>query len=174
MFGGRIRQSSGEGEDLPPITKESMSEDKFVLKDSGQREQYEAGAVRDVRQGKGRFDLISPIALRRLAVVYEKGAEKYAPRNWEMGMPLGRFLDSALRHLNQYKEGHRDEDHLAQAMWNVACMIHFEETRPDLDDLPRYDTAPKNYTTSPIIEYKPVSQRIEELYGKLHDSQEAA
>lgn len=115
-----------------------MKQDEFDFKDSGQREQYEGGAVRDIRSGKGRFDLITPIALRRLAVVYEKGAGKYAPRNWEAGIPMSRCMDSALRHLNQYKEGLRDEDHLAQALWNVAAMIHFEEVRPDLNDLPRY------------------------------------
>src|SRR4030042_1914883 len=115
-----------------------MKIDKFTLKDSGQRESFDSGMVRDTREGKGRFDLISPIALRRLAVIYEKGAIKYEPRNWEKGAPFSRFMDSALRHLNQYKEGRRDEDHLAQAAWNIFCMIHFDETREDLNDLPSY------------------------------------
>lgn len=54
---------------------------KFILKDSGEREKFDSGMVRDQRTGKGRFDLISPIALRRLAVIYEKGAIKYESRN---------------------------------------------------------------------------------------------
>jgi len=112
--------------------------DPYITKDSGEREKYESGAVRDKRGGKGRFDLITPIGLRRLAGVYERGAEKYAARNWEKGMPMSRFLDSALRHLNQYAEGLRDEDHLAQAAWNVFAMMHFEELRPDLNDLADY------------------------------------
>lgn len=49
----------------------------FAMKDSGKREDFGTGAVRDSREGKGRYDLISPIALKRLAVVYEKGANKY-------------------------------------------------------------------------------------------------
>jgi hypothetical protein len=110
-----------------------------ILKDSGNREQFETGAQRDTREGKGRFDLISPVALRRLALVYERGAKKYDDHNWEKGIPMSRCLDSALRHLNQYKLGHRDEDHLAQAAWNVFSMLHFEELRPDLDDLPSYE-----------------------------------
>jgi len=119
-----------------------MKIDKFTLKDSGQRESFDSGMVRDTREGKGRFDLISPIALRRLAVIYEKGAIKYEPRNWEKGAPFSRFMDSALRHLNQYKEGRRDEDHLAQACWNLFCILHFSETKPELNDLPDYQEKP--------------------------------
>lgn len=52
-------------------------ETDFLVKDSGRREEFTGGAVRDVREGKGRYDLISPIAMRRLALVYEKGANKY-------------------------------------------------------------------------------------------------
>ena len=39
-----------------------------TLDDSGERQQYATGAVRDLATGKGRYDLISPIALRRLAL----------------------------------------------------------------------------------------------------------
>ena len=40
---------------------------------------------------------------------------------------MSRFLDSALRHINQHIEGKRDEDHLGQAMWNIGGAIHTEE-----------------------------------------------
>ena len=36
--------------------------------------------------GKSRYDLITPFALEQLAKVLTKGAEKYAERNWELGM----------------------------------------------------------------------------------------
>lgn len=116
---------------------------EYSMKDSGDRQVFGTGAQRDTRAGKGRYDLISPLALRRLAVVLEKGAAKYEPRNWEKGMPMSRYLDSALRHLNQYLAGMRDEDHLGQAMFNVMAAIHTEELLADgtyprtLDDLPR-------------------------------------
>jgi len=100
---------------------------RHALKDSGKREEYETGAVRDIREEKGRYDLISPIALKRLALVYERGAKKYSPRNWEKGIPIGRCIDSAIRHLEQFKEGYRDEDHLAQAAWNCFSAIHYLE-----------------------------------------------
>ena len=108
---------------------------EYVTKDSGEREQFETGAKRDVQTGKGRYDLISPVMLRRLAGVLERGAEKYGDRNWEKGMPMSRCMNSTLRHLNQYLAGERDEDHLAQALWNIMVMIHFEELRPELHDL---------------------------------------
>ena len=113
---------------------------EFITKDSGQREQFSTGAVRDIRAGKGRFDLITPIGERRLAAVYERGAIKYAPRNWEKGMEIGRCLDSAKRHINQYIENEcrgrkQDEDHLAQAAWNLFAAMHMEEIHPELNDL---------------------------------------
>jgi hypothetical protein len=108
----------------------------YTLADSGRREVFESGAIRDVRTGKGRFDLMSPFALRRLAAIYEKGAVKYAPRNWEAGIPVSRCLDSALRHLIQYLAGENTEDHLAQAAWNLFAAMHFEEVRPELVDIP--------------------------------------
>lgn len=114
------------------------------MKDSGQREEFSTGAVRDSREGKGRYDLIPVIALKRVAAVYEKGASKYSARNWETGINQSRCYDSALRHLMQYAEGLRDEDHLAQAAFNVLAMIFTEEQvnrgnlPASLMDLPSY------------------------------------
>lgn len=115
---------------------------KYETKDSGRRQRFDTGSQRDTREGKGRYDLITPIALRRLAGVYERGAAKYDERNWEKGQPLSRYFDSALRHLFQHIEGKRDEDHLGQALWNVAAIIHTEEMvergllPAELNDLP--------------------------------------
>lgn len=100
---------------------------EFVVKDSGQRQSFDTGSVRDIRIGKGRFDLISPIALRRLAIHYENGALKYGERNWEKGQDLSRYLDSAMRHMNCYMGGMRDEDHLVAVCWNLFACIHTEE-----------------------------------------------
>jgi len=98
------------------------------LRDSGEREvNNTTGMQRDTRTGKGRFDLIPPTYLKRLARLYEEGAVKYNDRNWEKGGPLSRFMDSALRHINDYREGCREEDHLVQATWNLIAIIHFEE-----------------------------------------------
>lgn len=130
-----------------------------VTKDSGRTQEFDTGAHRDTQEGKGRYDLISPSALKRLAGVYQRGADKYGERDWEQGMPIGRCLDSALRHIYQYIEGRRDEDHLAQAMWNVAGAIHVEEMiernvlPARLNDMPNHlapiklDKARKSHST---------------------------
>lgn len=108
----------------------------MTLPDSGKREQFESGAVRDVREGKGRYDLITPHGLRRLAVHYQDGAEKYDDRNWEKGMPISRCFDSAVRHLYEWLAGDDDEDKLAAAVWNVFAIMHYEATMPELMDIP--------------------------------------
>jgi len=111
----------------------------YTVKDSGKRETFPSGMVRDTREGKGRYDLVTPHGLRRLALVYERGAIKYDARNWEKGAAFSRFLDSAERHIEQYKAGLADEDHLAQAAWNLFAVMHFEELgRTDLDDRPAW------------------------------------
>lgn len=118
------------------------------VEDSGERERFSTGAVRNVRTGRGRYDLISPIALSRLARHAEHGATKYSPRNWESGIPMSRFLDSAMRHLYQYLEGDRTEDHLSAAAWNAMAMVHTEECirrgilPKELNDMPDYSVAP--------------------------------
>lgn len=99
----------------------------FELKDSGERKQFDTGAVRDASTGKGRFDLIPAYPLFRLAKLYEAGSLKYAERNWEKGIPTGRFMDSAFRHLMNYQDGDRTEDHLAAVMWNIAGLIWTQE-----------------------------------------------
>lgn len=116
----------------------------FIIRDSGKRRKFKSGMVRDVVEGKGRYDLLSVIAIDRLAKHYENGAKKYADRNWEKGAPLSTYLDSGIRHIFKFIEGHRDEDHLAAAMWNIAATIHIEEMiergllPKELNDLPNY------------------------------------
>ena len=110
------------------------------IDDGGDRMSYGNGkAVREPSTGKGRYDLITPFGIARLARWYELGAQKYADRNWEKGMPFSRYIDSAKRHIDKYIMGMSDEDHLAAAVWNILCIIHHEELgQTELDDMPRY------------------------------------
>ena len=110
------------------------------MNDGGERITYEnGGADREPSIGKGRFDLLSPFSITRVARWYELGAQKYAPRNWEKGIPFSRCIDSALRHTFKYLMGMRDEDHLAAACWNLMAIMHYEGMgRDDLDDLPHF------------------------------------
>lgn len=45
---------------------------EYETKDSGQREDFATGARRDIQTGKGRYDLISPIFTKNLALELEK------------------------------------------------------------------------------------------------------
>jgi hypothetical protein len=113
------------------------------VKDSGNRETFETGSHRDTRAGKGRYDLLSPYVMERDAKHMENGAVKYGDRNWEKGQPLSRYIDSAIRHIQKYMMGQRDEDHLAAARWNIGALMHTEHmiqlgrVPQELDDLPR-------------------------------------
>ncbi len=99
-----------------------MNDDKkYVTVDSGERRDFGTGSVRDRAEGKGRFDLIPTMPIRRLADLYERGYRKYGERNWCKGQPLmASFVDSALRHLNQLIAGEPTEDHAAAVLWNVV------------------------------------------------------
>jgi hypothetical protein len=124
-----------------------MSKD-YTVKVSGETQEFSTGARRDKQTGKGRYDLISVFALREISRIYEAGAIAYGVRNYERGMPLSRFLDSALRHVCQCIEGKDDENHAAQAAWNIMGFIHIRELiargilPKELNDLPDYKPRP--------------------------------
>jgi hypothetical protein len=107
-----------------------------TIKDSGERTQFETGAVRDMHGGKGRFDLLPMCVLMRLARHYEAGSLKYGDRNWEKGIPCHSYADIAMRHMVKYMDGWKDEDHLIAAIWNLCGLAWTEEKRPDLMDIP--------------------------------------
>ena len=109
----------------------------MTLEDSGERIDYGTGAVRDISSGKGRYDLIPPYPLKRLAIHYENGAEKYEERNWEKGIPTSRCFSSAIRHLYRWLDGERGEDHLSAAVWNIFTIIHHEVYKPEMVDTPQ-------------------------------------
>jgi hypothetical protein len=96
------------------------------------------------KKKKGRYDLLPSAAIFAVARVFEEGAKKYDPRNYEQGMPLSRFIDSALRHIFKHLEGWRDEPHMAQAAWNVLAYIHVATMiergllPKELNDLPNH------------------------------------
>lgn len=110
----------------------------WQTKDSGERQQFDTGAQRDTQADKPRYDLIPTFALERVAGLYARGAEKYNDNNWHKGIPYSRCLASLERHLHQWKQGERDEDHLAAVVWNALAIMHYEEVGPDMDDLPKF------------------------------------
>ena len=97
-----------------------------AIPDSGKRQQFSTGSQRDDQAGKGYYHLLPPDAIRRLALRFEAGARKYALNNWRRGQPISRYLNSAMRHQFKFIEGHRDEDHLGAACWNLLAAMETE------------------------------------------------
>ena len=106
-----------------------------AITDTGNRTQFETGAVRDMHAGKGRMDLLPWAAIMELSKHAERGAVKYGERNIDKGVPMHSLLDSGLRHLAKYMEGATDEPHLVAALWNIAWAVQFEVNRPEMQDI---------------------------------------
>ena len=146
-----------------------------MILDSGNRTEYPTGAVRDIKEGKGRCDLMpldivgefmddeviefiydfqqdnSKIValyavlemicqrnyeefenvgtirksnmLLDVSVHFEEGAKKYGEHNWQKGIPVQSYIDSAVRHYLKHLRGDNDENHLRAFIWNILCCI---------------------------------------------------
>lgn len=109
-----VERAPGEGETRP---------NGFIVKDSGKRENFSNGMVRDTSEGKTDYSLIldGPM-FDRWAVHLTKGAVKYSKRNWMLAegeRERVRFKESALRHFLQWYRGETDEDHAAAVYFNI-------------------------------------------------------
>jgi Domain of unknown function (DUF5664) len=98
---------------------------QFVTKDSGKREEFSTGMVRDTQDDKPRYDLIGSgwELITRWAQLMGRGAIKYGELNFEKAATeaeMLRFRASALRHTIQWFRGDTDEDHAAAICFNVA------------------------------------------------------
>jgi len=95
----------------------------FITKDSGRREEFKTGMVRDTQDDKPRYDLIDGAFLKRWAELMARGAKKYGENNWRKAATedeLTRFKASAIRHLFQYLDGDSSEDHAVAVAFNLA------------------------------------------------------
>lgn len=150
------------------------------IKDSGNRTEFESGAVRDIQEGKGRCDLLPldvvaqalgdrngvdailynislfhltgdannlhyalgcfngfdtpQTMLLEVAIHFEDGAKKYGERNWEKGIPVSRYIDSAVRHYLKWLRGDTDERHDRAFCWNILCAIWTCKHKPELNE----------------------------------------
>lgn len=151
-----------------------------MIKDSGERTEFDTGAVRDIQEGKGRCDLmplevvadaLNDVILDCLArfqgephetylmmalelfstraykgeddmfldasVHFEEGAKKYGEHNWQKGIPVNRYIDSAVRHYLKWRRGDDDERHDRAFVWNLMCCIWTNRRKEDLFGSPR-------------------------------------
>ena len=107
-----------------------------MIKDSGDRTQFDTGAVRDMHAGKGRMDLLPLSALIELSKHCEEGGLKYGEHNVDKGIPQHSLCDSAIRHLVKYMRGDTDEPHLRAAAWNLMWALNQTVEHPELVDVP--------------------------------------
>ena len=84
--------------------------------------------------GECSWDL--PTAMLEVSIHYEDGARKYAERNWEIGIPLHCFIDSAVRHYLKWRRGDTDEPHDRAVLWNLLGAWWTLDNHPELNDLP--------------------------------------
>lgn len=154
-------------------TAEFANAEPHIL-DSGERREFETGAVRDIQEGKGRCDLMPlevvaellrtantdsdpyirriknfmdsgetrwlkvclmefgtlstafksiPTMLLEVAKHFEEGAKKYGESNWQKGLPVHCYIDSAVRHYLKWLRGDKDEPHDRAFVWNLLCCI---------------------------------------------------
>jgi len=115
------------------------------MHDSGQRKTAETGAQSDPSHANAAMELLSPYSLWQLSTWFGKGAKKYAPRNWEKGIPFSVIVGKLQRHLQQYLMGKTDEPHLDAIGWMWHALTHYEamialgKLPASLNDLPQYE-----------------------------------
>ena len=115
------------------------------IQDTGCRETFTTGAVRDSAEGKSRPDLFSPFALERVGEWLRLGSLKYAENNWMKGMSYSRVVASLHRHLMKYMQRDDTEDNLAAIIVNASFLMHYDAMiergvlPKSLDDLPTFD-----------------------------------
>lgn len=104
---------------------------KYDIKDSGQRQEFDGGAMRDTEEGKLDFSNLfvwfEPMGTRYVEHM-TKGRSKYPDPepgvpNWSLFEAteeiLARTLRSLDRHYKAYRMGMTDEDHAAAILFNL-------------------------------------------------------
>ena len=75
-----------------------------------------------------------------LAIHFEEGCKKYGERNWEKGIPVERYIDSAIRHYLKCLRGDKDERHDRALVWNICCLIWTVDYKPSDKDLGEWES----------------------------------
>lgn len=92
-------------------------------------------------KGKVRYELIPTEWIDGLAEVLTQGAEKYADRNWELGMPRSKMWGSFWRHTMKLLKGERydkesGKHHGFHIAWNILALTTYDLRGIGADDMP--------------------------------------
>lgn len=109
---------------MPPQDIDSVIPgSSYIIHDSGKRQEFGGGMVRDIEEGKVDYTLITDGPMfDRWAVHLTKGAVKYSARNWMKAGGIEeyeRFRKSAFRHFRDWMRDKKDEDHAAAVFFNI-------------------------------------------------------
>lgn len=96
-------------------------------------------------EGKCRLELVPPSLIKAVGWVLTDGAAKYGDRNWENGLAWSRPYAAILRHLLAWQDREtNDSESGRNHLWHAACelafLIEYEKTHPELDDRPSNKT----------------------------------
>ncbi len=79
--------------------------------------------------------------LLEVSIHFEEGAKKYGENNWQKGIPVHCYIDSAVRHYLKFMRGAKDEPHDRAFCWNIMCAIWTCKHKPELNDYAQRDTS---------------------------------
>ena len=101
-------------------------------------------------EGKIRMDLLRPEGTDGIAKILTLGSKKYAPRNWEKGMPWTSVIASLKRHLALFEKGiDFDEESQQLHIDHIACNVHFLQAYYKI--APQWDDRPHSYLSEKRI-----------------------
>jgi len=124
--------------DLMPLSviKTFLNDDPVLSKFA---EYMKLGDIHALYSAADRFtELFYPdkwSAVLDAAKQYEGGAVKYGEHNWEKGIPLHSFIDSAIRHYLKARRGDNDEPHIRACLWNIFGAIWTQQNKPEQQDI---------------------------------------
>ena len=104
------------------------------------------GGGQRLNDDKNPLELVPPSLMFAVGAVLAEGAKKYERHNWTRGMKWSVVLGSLMRHLFKWASPfHNDKDeetgynHMWHVAANVAFLIEYEKTCPELDDRVNYN-----------------------------------
>lgn len=86
-------------------------------------------------QGKLRYDLVPPHAIKAIAEILTFGANKYAPNSWQtVENGETRYTAAMMRHFEAYRSGEEfdpetGKSHLAHCLCNITFLLWFQQNR---------------------------------------------
>lgn len=133
-----IVQGKGRMDLVPLGVLGTWTNDRFLVSVSNY---VQDGHLRDLWEAFIEFAEMEfgdyPSAILELSKQFEDGAAKYCEeRNWEKGMFVHCYIDSACRHYMKYKRGDKDEPHARAVLWNIICAMWTHVHKPELIDIP--------------------------------------